>query len=364
MPTDVVSLKRRKQNIILYVGSDNELNRRLFCFEKGPHSLVIQAPELNLPGYIFGLDPEADKVFINSHFAELTKISTLVKSLEFGKTNWAYLVTRKDGSIRLHYKEKPIYSISCPPWAPLIPEEDIVYTKYITAEDREALWNGRLVDCLVGWNDQWRLWVDYAMKGHRLLDGLDVTFQVIGHITRNGVIIGIMTEHAGDERRIEHRDRAAVYAAVAKVQSKGLIIGVNESNVVIHKGKVRFLDAQSVRKFSEFTDIDATIANYHWQALSAVFDQLKQHPNFIPLLRSWQNDGVPFIPVPAPEKPLGSDFFFRLIVYALRMRDEDELGPSPPSRKTRPRPSALPYTRIHSLGPCERARDTYCNTCV
>ncbi|KAF7365909.1 hypothetical protein MVEN_00465900 [Mycena venus] len=234
---------------------------------------------------------------------------------------------------------------------------------------------GMEVDCLVGWNDQWRLWVDHAMKGHRLLNGLEVTFQgaaglfialtvikekaipVIGHITRSGVIIGIMTEHAGDERRKEHRDRVAVYAAVAKVQSKGLIIGVNESNVVIHKGKVRFLDAQSVRKFSEFTDIDAIIANYHWQALSAVFDQLKQHPNLIPLLPSRQNDGVPFIPVPAPEKPLGSDFFFRLIIYALRMRDKAELGPSPPSRKTCPRPSALPYTRINSLSPLEEEEE-------
>ncbi|KAJ7630093.1 hypothetical protein DFH06DRAFT_1224873 [Mycena polygramma] len=355
MPTDVVSLRRRRQNVTLYVGSDNDWEGRLFCFERGPHSLVIQTPELKLPGYIeFGIDPEADNLYMTTFYRDLGKIANLVKSIEFGRTNWAYLVTRKDGSYRLHYKEKPILPISCSPWAPLIPEEDIVYTKYINAEDREALWNGRIVDCTIGWNDRWREFVDFQMRGHRLLNGLGVTFEVLGHIVRNGEIIGLMIEHAGDERRVEYRDRSAVYAAVAKVQSKGLIIGVHESNICIHRGKVRLLDAQTVKKFSEVTDVDDAVTKFHWQALSTLFDELRQHPNPIPLLRCIQNDAVPFVPIPSPEKPLITDFFFRLVVHITESYPEDsqdDFVASAPSRKTRPRlhASVHPYTRRNLL---------------
>ncbi|KAJ7852981.1 hypothetical protein B0H13DRAFT_2083477 [Mycena leptocephala] len=363
MPIDVVSLKRRKHNVTIYVGSDNDWGGRMFCFERGPHSLVIQTPELKLPGYIhFGIDPEADKLYHTTFYVDLEKIGTLIKEIEWGKTNWCYLVTRKDGSFRLHYKEKPILPITCPPWAPLIPEEDILYTKYITAEDREGLWNDKLVNCTIGWNDRWREFVDLLMKGHRLLHGLDVTFEVLGHIVRNGDIIGLMIEHVDDDRRVEYRDRAAVYAAVAKVQSKGLIIGLNETNIIIHKGKVRLLDAQTVRKFSEVEDVDATVARKHWQALSTIFDELRQHPNPMPLLRCIQNDAVPFITVPSPEKPLHTDFFFRLIVHItdLDMQDHQanrELGPSAPSWKSRPRVTLRPYTRQRPLLPPPDSRD-------
>ncbi|KAJ6554478.1 hypothetical protein B0H19DRAFT_148456 [Mycena capillaripes] len=192
------------------------------------------------------------------------------------------------------------------------------------------------------------------MRGHRLLNGLDVTFQVLGHIVRNGEIIGLMTEHAVDDRRVEHRDRAAVYAAVAKVQSRGLAIRLHESNISMHRNQVRFLDAQTVLKLSEVADVDEIVTRYHWQALSTLFDELRQHPNPIPLLRDIQNDAVPFIPVPPPEKPLEINFFFRIIVHMTDPYEQsfqDELGPSAPSRKTRLRVSAQPYTRPPLLLP-------------
>ncbi|KAJ7146185.1 hypothetical protein C8R44DRAFT_756806 [Mycena epipterygia] len=346
MPTDVVSLKRRDPNIILYVGSDNDWEGRLFCFERGPHSLVIQTPELKLPGYTGynGEDPEADRQYISTFNVDLEKLTTLARNIVFGETNWAYLVTRKDGSYRLHYREKPIRPISSPAWAPMIPETDLVYTKYITAEDREAVWNGREVDCFVGWCDRWREHVDCAMKGHRLLEGLDVTFEVLGHIVRNGDIIGLMTEHPVDDRLVEYKDRAAVYAAVRKVQSRGLIISLNETGISIHNGKVRLLGTQSVRKFSEVEDPEDAAEKFHWRTLSSIFDALRQHPNIAPPLRCFQPDIVPFLPAPSPEKPLVTDFFFGMIVHVLALfmpEQQDEWsGGSTLSRKTR-RPKSV-----------------------
>ncbi|KAJ6578796.1 hypothetical protein DFH09DRAFT_1148338 [Mycena vulgaris] len=348
MSTNGVSLKRRNPNVTFYVGSDNDWDGRMFCFERGPHSLVIQTPELVLPGYsVFSRTPEGDRQYMSTFQFDLEKISTMVKTFVFGKTNWAYLIC-KDGSYRLRYKEKPIQPIACPPWATLIPETDLIYTKYINAEDREALWNGRTVDCFVGWNDRWRDFVDCEMRGHRLLKGLDVTFEVLGHILRDGEIVGLVTEHPGDDRRVEYEDRAAVYAAVRKVQSRGLIISLNDSNISIHNRKVRLLGMASVRKFSEFKDPDDAAEIFHWQALSEIFDELRQHPNLLPSLRCLQMDAVPFIPVPSPEKPLVTDFFFRMIIH-ITLQTQDEVKGSRSGGKLHDLPIIRPSRPSHLL---------------
>ncbi|KAJ7153444.1 hypothetical protein C8R43DRAFT_1001948 [Mycena crocata] len=357
MPTDVVDLKRRNKNVTIYVGSDNDSEGHLFCFEKGPHSLVIQTPTLRIPGYIqANLDLDADHQYRKVHFFDLEKISTLVKNIEFGKTNWAFLVTRKDGSYHLHYKEKFLRPILCPPWAAMVPEADILYTKYITADERQGVWNDKKVDCFVGWSDRWRELVDFSMRGHRLLSDLDVTYPILGHIVRDGEIVGLMTEHVTDDRRVEYMDRAAVYAAVTKVQSRRLIISLEDTSIIMHKGKVRLLGTQSVRKFSEVDDPEQTAERFHWQALEEIFAQLRQYPNtIVPLPRCIENTAVPMLPVPAPEKLLDIDVLFRLIGHCteLYLHDEDE-NPTPrkmcpnTSRFNNPsRPRNRPYFRQH-----------------
>ncbi|KAJ6625945.1 hypothetical protein B0H10DRAFT_1999588 [Mycena sp. CBHHK59/15] len=316
MSTGLVSLRNRDPNITFYVGSDNDHEGRLFCFERGIHTLVIQTPELKLPYYTASYrDPVVVGMYITTFNFDLERIQTLIKSVVFGKSNWAYLLIRNDGTYRLVYKQKPLRSISCPAWAPLVPERDVLYTKYLNAEDREGIWNGREVDCLVGWNDRWREIVDLSMRGHRRLRGLDVTYEVVGHIVRDGEIMGIMTEHAVDDLRVEYEDRAAVYAAVAKVQCRGLIISLHESSIMIHHGKVRLLGTASVRKFSEDRRGEAAADIYHWEALASIFEELRVHPNPMPPLRCFQADIVPFIPVPSPEKPFVHNFF-RMFVHS------------------------------------------------
>lgn len=46
MSSDDGPVKLRRSNLILYVGSDNERDSRLFCFEKGnQHRIVIQVSD-------------------------------------------------------------------------------------------------------------------------------------------------------------------------------------------------------------------------------------------------------------------------------------------------------------------------------
>ncbi|KAJ7452039.1 hypothetical protein B0H11DRAFT_2068395 [Mycena galericulata] len=316
MSNDLVSLKCRNPNVTLYVGGDNEWDGRLFYFERGSSSLVVQTPQFRQPGYThYNSDPEADKQYVATFFFDLEKIATFVKNMVFGQTNWAYMVKNiKDGSYSLRYKERRMTPVSCPVWAPLVPETELFYTKYIGAEDREAIWNGQLVDCLIGWNDFWLDIVDRSMRGHRLLDGLDVTVEVLGHIVRNNEVIGLITEHYEDDRRVKYSDRAAVYAAVKKVQSRGLIISFCAGGISMHRGKVRLLDPQSVRKFSEVADPEEAVERYHWNTLAEIFKELRQHPNSVPpTRRCFHSDPVPLIPFPSPEKPLGTVSLYRMV---------------------------------------------------
>jgi len=311
--------KLRLSGVTLYVGSDNERDSRLFCFEKGcQHRLVIQSKSFIPPGYsILAKNTIADREVLSNFYDDLEKIETLLLSLEF-RTNWAYLVTKSDGNFRLIYRERILPQILCPTWAPLVDEKEIIYTKWITAEDREGIWNGREVDVLLGWNERWRRVVEKEMNGHRLMRGLDLTYEVLGHVTRDEQVTGLMLEPAYG-RRIEFQDRADVYAAITKVQRRGLIYSVDSSSIMISSGKVRLLGLSSVREAATVpTNQDlADMETYHWQALDIIFDELKQHPNPFAPPRAFIQLIEPFFGVPFPERPLtdGLDFFFRLFKY-------------------------------------------------
>ena len=69
---------------------------------------------------------------------------SLLSGIEFGKTNWAYLI-RGSGGYRIVQKERPLHKISCPLWATLIHEDEIEVTKWVDAAERRGVWNGKPV---------------------------------------------------------------------------------------------------------------------------------------------------------------------------------------------------------------------------
>jgi hypothetical protein len=69
---------------------------------------------------------------------------SLLSGIEFGKTNWAYLI-RSSGGHRIVQKERSLHKISCPLWATLIHEDEIEVTKWVDAAERRGVWNGKPV---------------------------------------------------------------------------------------------------------------------------------------------------------------------------------------------------------------------------
>ncbi|KAJ8522187.1 hypothetical protein ONZ45_g1214 [Pleurotus djamor] len=294
MPGDAIA-----PHVTAYVGGENDVDCCLYALWRDGRMLVIQAaPVLATdedPTFLSVTDMER----LTSEFNYgLEKISLLLPILDFNRSNWAYLVNRDDGSQSIIYKSKPMHRMISAgrTWAPLVDESEIVTTKFLSAEYRQGIWKGMNV-------------------GQRALRGLDLTFDVLGHVTRDGCIVGIMTESVTG-RMVEYPDRSIVYDAITKVQSRGLIYSVQESNIMVVDGKVRLLSLSSIRKFTpgdRFVDVN----RFHWDALSRLFDKLFAYPNFMSPLHSLQQRTVKVLaPTPPLSRHMPCDPLFKIFVFA------------------------------------------------
>ncbi|PFH48849.1 hypothetical protein AMATHDRAFT_5430 [Amanita thiersii Skay4041] len=209
------------------------------CLWKNGKFLTIQLPTPST-------DPDSDVVeYFNK---EYLAIQEHLSDIVLGKTNWAYFLINKDGKRTLAYRQRPMYKIKYPPYAPLIHEDEIQYIRPVRGYLREGLWKGRHVDVWVGWNDHSLRQLERQMRSYDLLRSLDVTYGVLGHIIDSqGNIIGMVTEPAYS-RPFQATDLLAIDDAMARMRKLGIYYTLNECNVVMSlDGKVRFTHVWSVR---------------------------------------------------------------------------------------------------------------------
>ena len=118
------------------------------------------------------------------------------------------------------------------------------------------------------------------MCGARITGGLDLTFEVYGHlIDRHERIIGLVCEAAWG-RLVSSSDRSLVYSAMVKLQNRGLIYkGCLTNRFVIADNKVRLVELNQIawqyhnedpQKFEKYAQ------TYHWNQLEQLFEELDQ----------------------------------------------------------------------------------------
>lgn len=209
----------------------------------------------------------------------------MLDDIDFMQANWAYLILNEDGSYRLKYKEKKLLeNRPSPIWAPLVNETEIVYDRWHpNGEYRYGVWNGRNVEAFIPWEGgPMSYMADAYSEGYRLWHCLgldDLTYAMFGHIVRDGKVVGIVRE-AAYGRPIIYSDRAAVYQAVARIQSKGTIFrGLQACNMYIADGGVRFTSLSSVLHPDEILDFDMEAERWHSRYLEIVFNELKATPS-------------------------------------------------------------------------------------
>jgi hypothetical protein len=276
----------------------------------------------------------------------LAVIQTMLNDIDFERENWAYLV-REDGCDRLVYKNKA-FSLKCTIWTTLIEEKDIEITKWggmifregkIRRNNRahqkiycrlpQGLWNGKEVDLCTPYleGSSWAALAEWQTEGHRLMQSLglkSLTFPMLGHIVRDGAVVGVLTE-ASCGRLVEFGDRAAVYEAVIKMQQKGIIHrSLHAGNIFITDSGVRFLGISSVLFFEDDAKLAEMAQRWHWDRLPKLFDQLKDQPfNDHPWMRKIPAPALllPRLPLPSRSLPSLPDFSRLMFLFSLYISD-------------------------------------------
>ena len=155
----------------------------------------------------------------------------------------------------------------------------------------------------------------------------DLTFPMLGHIVRDGAVVGVMTE-ASCGRLVEFTDRAAVYAAVVRMQQKGVIHrSLHAGNIFITDDGVRFIGISSVRFFEDVEELSKMAQKWHWDRLTEVFNDLKNKTvNDHPWLRKIPAPALllPRLPSPSrslPPIPAVADFSNLQYLFSLFLAD-------------------------------------------
>ncbi|KAH7911285.1 hypothetical protein BJ138DRAFT_1126155 [Hygrophoropsis aurantiaca] len=250
-------------------GGVNHITRgRVYCLWKDGNPISIQAESVARPGVDYtdcmSLPPSHFPDECRDYTYLLEVLHTMADTIEFGTYNWAHMVRQKDGSYRLVYKVKQY-----------VPGINI-WTKVVELEDIEITRFGMDVDLGIAWTDEWATWVNNESKGHKVMQSVGLghyTFELLAHVSKNGIIIGIMTEPVHG-RKIVAADRSAVYEAVADLQRHGVLLrGVTKHNIHITDEGVRFSCISSLVYYHDQDTLAKLAERCYWEELAKTFDE-------------------------------------------------------------------------------------------
>ncbi|KAF9003673.1 hypothetical protein BDQ17DRAFT_1242041, partial [Cyathus striatus] len=165
-------------------------------------------------------------------------------------------------------------------WAPLISEHEVRLKMFVyEAEYRVGEWKGKEVDVFRAWDSNAVKGLNRMMENYRTLEGMDLTFQVHGHlIDDTGAVVGLVTESAIG-REIMASDRYMVYSVVAELQKRGYLFMAILPNamIVTPEGKLRiiFMSNEVVQYYppEKREELDELAKKYHWEFLSKLFSE-------------------------------------------------------------------------------------------
>lgn len=169
----------------------------------------------------------------------------------------------------------------------------------------------------MGWDgdDEQMKTLELSMQGYQYVRGMDLTYEVLGHVMRDGSVIGLMTEpHIG--RIMQSCDRALLYDAVSRMERRRLVhMGPTTPNLIIQNGKVRLINLACIRHFNDDQEEDfkATAAIRHWENLEKVFSQMDPSTfYYIPNYLRDRQQKLHLLPaVPSVERPIRIEMFLQ-----------------------------------------------------
>ncbi|KAJ7699318.1 hypothetical protein B0H17DRAFT_1049426 [Mycena rosella] len=277
-------------NITAFVGRHRVLNsgeQLLILWNYGYRKMIaIEVVGMNMDWTVGGTD-----YFEQSRYQdELThqcmgKVQALLNTINFEREDsWGYMIDRPSGP-RIIQKSKELYRIPCDfLWAPRADMSEIeMYSFHYSGQGTgRAIWRGKKVDVMIACDESGLRLVERETRGLKAVQGMDITFDIVAHLFRGDLLVGILTEPSHWSRGIKIGDRAAICAAYAKLERAFIVQGfVNSQTIVVDENsRVRIMDLHSFiyHTRNERKRFEENAQKYHWDSLSEVFGYLAPVP--------------------------------------------------------------------------------------
>ncbi|KAJ4484182.1 hypothetical protein C8J55DRAFT_37790 [Lentinula edodes] len=209
-------------------GPSEDHNRAIstYCLLKGGHVTVIQGP---VRAYATRFDDMEARTLESERgdLKELEIVQSLLDTISLDSTYWAHLrYDEKAEKYSLTPGKRPILTDwydEFPVFLPLVPEEDIELVKFLNHEVAEGVWNGKLVDVFIAYEDEVQAIIVKSTNIFYHSQHLNITFRPLAHITRKSMIVGLIVEKTRG-RPLEYRDRTLMYETFNKMQENDLIM--------------------------------------------------------------------------------------------------------------------------------------------
>ncbi|KAF9484162.1 hypothetical protein BDN70DRAFT_872860 [Pholiota conissans] len=314
------------RNVVAFLGGCHG-GRPIYLLWKDGQEITVEVPGHNYYPEYDPSDPFADWKMIQksmktfAHYLEIIQMH--LDQIRFGETNWAYLLPDKHGGFYIRQREKALIVVTCPLWATMIREDEIEFTVWGQPWDRRGIWKGQEVDILYAWTEVDFLHLDRAMYAYKALAGIDLAFEVYGHlINKDGIVIGLVSA-AAKGRTVRPSDRSLIYHTVSTIQQHGFLYRgcITNQFLITPEGKVRLLELFSLVRYprAKWKQLEKDADIWHWRELGDLFEELKTYDGiygncrFPPDRLTASSKNLQLIaPPPGPERPLGGLYLYPL----------------------------------------------------
>jgi hypothetical protein len=250
-------------------------------------------------------------------------VQTEIEKLPFGRSLWVDLRVGDKDEVHFRRTKTPLFEVLCDPYEgwEIVDEKDIIVTKFLSMDEWCGFWRGREVDLRMAWDEDSAIRIRWISQGFKTMQGSDLTFGVIGHVKRDGRIVGIMTERARG-RLVQAGDRSLVDQAVSKLRKNRIRFDFPDpksSILITDDRKVRFLDPFDVKFFFRGNGA-ASIQEYYQDVLDDLFKSLGHEGN-APIRFHESTPNMHILEKTSPTRPFS-------VRYSLRIQNitRDEQG--------------------------------------
>ncbi|KAJ7092484.1 hypothetical protein B0H15DRAFT_834093 [Mycena belliarum] len=296
-------------NVTAYIGKLPQEGDDLFILWNYMRNKVVTVQVVGYAANQIGDEVDQERTAREcNHYVGL--IHSLIETIDFDlDESCAYMIQKPSGP-RIIQRRKPYYRIPCDfLWAPRVDISEIeVQSIWSVGHGRgRGVWRGKQVDISMACDEGGLIVVEGETRNLKAMQGMDLTYNIVAHVFRGDALIGLLTESSRRAQPFKFSDRAAVFAAFAKLERAFMIYyGLDSYRIYIDQGRVKLVTIANITYYAphERENFEALAQEWHWDILRDIFSPPGCAPGPITI---WYPDPTPhgvLARTPPPERIL------------------------------------------------------------